>query len=362
MISPADEPNSQCDPRYAALEEVGCPIDLVTHGLGGDVSLASKPGEGTILWSTASSMPLQRADTPTTRKAHVLVGDENEVGVAHVPGGRARQQSVPPQVTGRGLVLVVDDEAMNRDIAQVMLEGLGFEVALAHDGADAVTAITTSDQYAAVLMDCHMPRLDGYAATRAIRALQGEDRHLLIIAHTASSDPDERQRCLAAGMDDFLVKPVDPALLAATLNRWQRRLVTAAQPPAEAMGVLDERQLSALHSLTPEDPSIFHRLLDSFLDSTSQALDEIHSAKVNEDHAQLEHVAHRLKGSALNIGVQHLASVCQHLEDHAARRDPMEIDPLTEQLTTEITRATLALRHVQTHGLPTSRASQPKAY
>ena len=102
-----------------------------------------------------------------------------------------------------------------------MLEGLGFDVEFAEDGREAVSAVTSEPgRFVAVLMDCQMPRLDGYAATRAIREWERPGARLPIIAMTASVVVGEEDRCLEAGMDDFLVKPVDFELLGSTLARW----------------------------------------------------------------------------------------------------------------------------------------------
>lgn len=208
------------------------------------------------MWSTtASVMAAQGADTPSPTR--VSRSGEPEGGVAQPQQSHVEQKPIPPQDIEPGVVLVADDDAVNRTIAQGMLVALGYQVVLARDGAEAVTAIAMGDHYVAVLMDCHMPQLDGYAATRAIRALQqGANRRLPIIAFTASPNPHERQHCIAAGMDDFLAKPAQLDVLAVTLNRWTRhRLeVSAPQPLAQPTGsVLDPARLAMLHALKGDD-------------------------------------------------------------------------------------------------------------
>ena len=117
-------------------------------------------------------------------------------------------------------VLVVEDNTVNQLVATGLLESLGGVVDIANDGVEAVEQLSRSHDYAAVLMDCRMPRLDGFDATRQIRALEPEGQHLPIIAMTASALEGERERCLAAGMDDYLTKPVDVAELERVVRRW----------------------------------------------------------------------------------------------------------------------------------------------
>nr|WP_256473082.1 PAS domain S-box protein [Pseudarthrobacter sp. MDT3-26] len=128
--------------------------------------------------------------------------------------GVPEKQSIP----SRGRVLVVEDNEVNQLVAREMVKRLGYLVDVVPDGAEAVSAIAAVS-YAAVLMDCHMPVMDGIEATRTIR--KGEvTGHLPIIAMTAGALDEDRERCLAAGMDDYLTKPVDSAALEATLDRW----------------------------------------------------------------------------------------------------------------------------------------------
>ena len=120
---------------------------------------------------------------------------------------------------GRGRVLIVEDNAINQLVARGLLDRLGFECDLAGNGQEALAALERSD-YAAVLMDCQMPELDGYAATGELRRREGGLRHTPVIAMTAL-DGDE-DTCLAAGMDACIPKPIDSAVLEAALDRWVR--------------------------------------------------------------------------------------------------------------------------------------------
>ena len=121
-------------------------------------------------------------------------------------------------------ILVVEDDFINQQVAEAMVNGLGYECVLAANGLDALNCLTQGD-FAAVLMDCQMPVLDGYEASAQIRALEGEVRHTPIIAMTANAREGDRERCLAAEMDDYIAKPVRSALLGEMLERWVTPMV-----------------------------------------------------------------------------------------------------------------------------------------
>jgi len=139
-----------------------------------------------------------------------------------VPADDTAASGEAPSATdarGAGRILLVDDSKMNQMVARAMLQRLGYEVDVAGNGADAVLA-ATSAHYDVVLMDCLMPDMDGYEATEMIRRSEGPSRHTTIVALTASALSGDRERCLAAGMDDYLSKPLRPAALETVLGRW----------------------------------------------------------------------------------------------------------------------------------------------
>jgi CheY-like chemotaxis protein len=131
----------------------------------------------------------------------------------------SRPDEVPSRFTGR--VLLAEDYPANQRIARWMLEKLGLEVDLAPDGRQALAKLE-SGTYDAVLMDCQMPELDGYEATRAIRASSGPYQAIPVIAMTAAALPSDRDRCLESGMSDYVSKPVQPSELARVLAKWLR--------------------------------------------------------------------------------------------------------------------------------------------
>lgn len=138
---------------------------------------------------------------------------------AGAPLGQAADAQIPPPGASRPCVLVAEDNHVNQTVAVKWLERLGFDSEVAADGEVALAALERR-RYAAVLMDCHMPRLDGYETTRALRRREGDGERTPVIAMTANAMTGDRERCLDAGMDDYLPKPVRPDTLRAMLARW----------------------------------------------------------------------------------------------------------------------------------------------
>jgi two-component system, sensor histidine kinase and response regulator len=172
---------------------------------GGDISEAQAKEAGIAATLTK---PVQ------LRRLHSTLNEV--VGTRRAP---APAVTTVPVSTGRGLVLVVDDGEINQIVATGMLERLGYAVETADDGSEAVAAIRRTT-YDAVFMDVQMPGMDGYQATAEIRRIEGTIQHTPIIAMTAGALDGDRERCLEAGMDDYISKPIDMATIEQTLTRW----------------------------------------------------------------------------------------------------------------------------------------------
>ena len=179
--------------------------------MGGEIRVASELGQGST-FAFDLEFEVEQLQLP---------GTSPEAGIesGSAPRSENPYESLRPRSTNTARVLVAEDNATNRKLASRMLQRLGYQVILAHDGREAVEMIQ-SEKVAAVLMDCQMPVLDGYEATRQIRQLSGPAASVPIIALTANAMEGDEMRCLVAGMDDYLSKPVDPRQLAETLERW----------------------------------------------------------------------------------------------------------------------------------------------
>lgn len=215
------------------------------------------------------------------------------------------------------LVLVVDDNVANRVVAERMLNLRGCDVVLAPNGAVAVELVR-QQQFDAIFMDCHMPVLDGYAATRQIRAQEQVGR-IPIVAMTASVMPADREAATAAGMDDFLAKPVSLEAFTAVIDRWVRPTErhgppaeTAESPDAEKGQVLDRQVIAELTEVYPA--ARLPNLLQTFRTQGRGHLDEAVNAHASDDRAALREAAHALRGSSLTLGATRLAAAAAAVE------------------------------------------------
>jgi len=125
-----------------------------------------------------------------------------------------------PVSGSRGRALVVEDNAINQEMARAMLDMLGFDVVTASNGREGVAAAAANEDLVVILMDCQMPIMDGLAAARTIRSVEGNGRRVPIIALTGNAMPGDREACVAAGMDDYLAKPFSLSALRSILDRW----------------------------------------------------------------------------------------------------------------------------------------------
>ena len=226
-----------------------------------------------------------------------------------------------------GLVLVVEDNEINRMVVIALLNKRGLQAAVAHNGREAV-AMAAEHDYDAILMDCLMPEVDGFQATRQIREDEGA-RHVPIVAMTALSMPGDRERCFAAGMDDYLSKPIRRTALEAVIDRWlPAELRTGAEgissrdvtPPRAQQGVLDHATVTRLRdTLTPKS---CQELLDIFDEQRQRCVMDIADAVGRGDREEVKRVAHLLKGSSASLGATSLGMCCERLELIDATQTP----------------------------------------
>jgi CheY-like chemotaxis protein/HPt (histidine-containing phosphotransfer) domain-containing protein len=251
-------------------------------------------------------------------------------------------------------VLLVEDNRINQKVATLLLEKLGCRVDIAADGREALRAVGTDD-YDLILMDCQMPVLDGFEATRAIRRREsGTSRRMPIVAMTAAAMKGDREKCIEAGMDDYVSKPVRQGDLSAVLESWYREaapppVVEERHPESSEMNedevVLDPAVIDSLKELADEgDPELFQDLVELFLRDTPGRLDGMREACTAGDARALEAAAHSLKSSCGNMGAMSLATVCRQLEQ-AGRENQLESVPgLIARTESEYERVQSALR------------------
>ena len=243
-----------------------------------------------------------------------------------------------PRLQGRR-VLLVEDAAINQQVASAMLAAMGCQVVLAQDGVAAVQH-AVAQRFDVILMDCQMPVLDGFGATAQIRQAEGPGHRVPIVALTANALNGDRERCLAAGMDDYLAKPFTSAALRERLCHWVAGPAAAQPAPAlpgpgpagpEPRPVLDARALDDIRALAPQG-DLLARMLSLFREDGPQMLARIDQAWQAGDAEAMVFACHRLASSADHLGARRLSGLARQAERQARQQrhcgDPKAVQAL----------------------------------
>ena len=273
--------------------------------MGGKIGLESREGEGSTFWFTAVfEMP------PVTALASAVEPASN-------PQRRCRRSDArrAPVVQREARILLAEDNPTNQFVALAQLGKLGYKADAVANGAEALEALQQG-RYDLVLMDCEMPVMDGYEATRRIR--ERGNSLVPIIALTANAMSGDRDRCIRAGMNDFLSKPVEMAQLADVLAKWTHGsdppvAAPTAEPTAseEAVAVFDSE---ALLNRLMGDRQVAGRIVKGFLEEVPSQLDELRKRLVEADAPGARLLAHALKGSAATVSAVSLHAIALQLE------------------------------------------------
>jgi len=265
-----------------------------------------------------------------------------------------------PPLKNPAHVLVVEDQATNRRVAQLILDTLNCRTDFAANGVEAVEMAGAAIPYDLIFMDCEMPEMDGFTATREIRR-RYPNLSTPIIAMTARALAGDRERCLAAGMSDFLTKPIRHAGLVDMLRQWLPGNSTphissgdesgnAGATPATGISgglppALDQRVLENLRSLAQtQAPGLLGHIFDGFLRDATSRVATIREAVERADAVALHEAAHALQGSSDTVGAHGLAMVAAALGVAASGHEFIEADALTARLTSELARVEAELR------------------
>ncbi|MGH8287003.1 MAG: response regulator, partial [Steroidobacteraceae bacterium] len=225
----------------------------------------------------------------------------------------------------RWSVLLVEDNPTNQRVAQLYLEKLGCDVTLASNGEEAVRAAARTS-FDVVFMDVQMPVMDGLEATRQIRIHEAGGSRVPIVALTASAMREQLDACLAAGMNDFITKPVELPRLKSVLERWSRSPARSGATTTTETAVIDARRF---REVTMGDAELARGLVGTFIDSGRRALADVESGITKGDAALVRRAAHTLKGTSANMGADALRAAAAELE-RAAETQPARTlrDPL----------------------------------
>ncbi|MBY0238754.1 MAG: response regulator [Burkholderiaceae bacterium] len=374
----------------AQLAKAGAPFELVVtdmmmpdeNGAGLVESMRQQPHLAAIpvimlssagmQWHGASGGPVPQVLTKPVRQSELYNALCQALRTSQGgPGQRAIMASANGAATGatrsrvlklQGRVLLAEDNLANQEVALAMLRNLGVEVAVAANGVD-VIALLERQPFDLILMDCQMPVMDGFQATAAVRAAEGPERHIPIVALTANAVAGDRQRCIDSGMDEYLSKPFTQDQLGDMLRRWLHAVQLAPRRDAGAAASSATSTFAALPGAGPEQaggidaqaldtirqlrPGLLLRVLNAWLMESPGLYQDMVEAAAQGDGAALFRGAHTLKNSSANVGARALSQLCAELEQRGRHGQLDEVGDAIAELARHFERTLLELTAIR---------------
>lgn len=315
--------SSEIGPALVALtafDQRGLEAMALRHGF---AAFLTKPVKRGVLFQTLCSAVFGKPVVPN----HIPTVETPLTPENIIIETRAKQTSAP---ANRKLILLAEDNLANQKLAMIQLEKLGFQVETVENGQKAIQAYLQAPyKYAFILMDCQMPEMDGFTATRLIRDEEMKrGLHVPIVAMTANAMQGDREACIAAGMDDYISKPVTLTSLSEAIRRWTKTKEPLMPAPArisqplEEIEPLDHNILASIRELQTEDEADFlTELIDIYLEDSPALMERIHNGLIGGDLQGVQKALHSLKGTSANLGVRAVAAACNELESLLNRDD-----------------------------------------
>jgi len=296
--------------------------------MGGEIGLKSIPGAGSMFWFTAwlsKECDTEKAeDTPLNPSTSQNSSSDTAIDI------RMR----PAQDTH---ILVVDDNKINQMVAEGILSKLGFQTHTAENGRTAIEKLA-ENRYSMVLMDCQMPVMDGFEATKAIQEMASTNKNynLPIIAMTANAIQGDREKCLAAGMDDYISKPLTPQDLVDIVYKWLEKVSTETDNTSISKIQTPVFDHSALLKRILNDEKIMAAILDSFNSNIGEIEKKLKESVLNQNFAEIQLHAHSIKGAASNVSAISTQKIAESIEIAAQNEELDKINKYFSALEKEI--------------------------
>jgi PAS domain S-box-containing protein len=310
---------------------------LPSHGRRGDGERAREAGIAAYLRKPVRQAQLFDCLTAVVTRSAGNPPVVHPLVTQHSMRESVGRRSDPPLSSLR--ILIAEDSLVNQAVALGQLANLGYRAEAVLNGHELLEALETRE-VDVILMDCQMPVMDGFAATAEIRRREGTARHTTIIAMTANALDGDHERCVAAGMDDYLSKPVKADALRVMLARWSKPEAAAAGlsdrdgvPQRARDSVLDQEQLAVLRLIQePGEPDCVTKVIDLYISEATVQVEALHQAVGRDDAVEIKRVAHLLHGSSATMGATRMAALTTRLE----ATDPTHVaEELLSQLDSE---------------------------
>ncbi|RTL73199.1 MAG: response regulator [Hyphomicrobiales bacterium] len=268
----------------------------------GRIAIQSKLGRGTTVTFAATFLNVRSGDVEADRSSR----SEDELTRMIADIGRPAR------------ILIVDDNATNRLVAETMLRDFDMDITMACDGEEAV-ALCEAQAFDLILMDVRMPNMDGLTATRLIRSRDTVNARTTIFAHTANAFPEDKKACTDAGMDGMVAKPVRKRfLLAAVMTALKGTSHDSAHAAGAAAQTDTDFDRETFHRLQQDmEPPALLEVVNLFETETRQSIERLQGLSTENDTTRIASISHALKGAARSLGLNRLASIAAHLEDRA---------------------------------------------
>jgi two-component system, sensor histidine kinase and response regulator len=352
-------------------------IMLTSLGIHGEAQEAREAGISAYLTKPVRQSSLYDAIVKLTARTEPS-------GASTCPGSSGRENGLG---SFNASVLLAEDNPVNQEVCREMLEALGCGVRIADNGLGVLKALSEA-RFDLVLMDCQMPEMDGYEATRRIREMEiggnGNATRHTIVALTAHAMAGDRERCVQAGMDDYLSKPFNMKQLQETIGRWlpcrgsepgkDRAHGSALQAGSDGSGLTDDHPGNAAPPDTggpiiteqhidkqvwasikaienPSSPGLLEKLFGLYLESSSDLMQKMKEAAHQGNLDEMRRTAHTLKSSSANIGAKELSSLCAQMERSAREGDAGHLDTLYGRIDAEYRAVREILGSELTHDL-----------
>jgi CheY-like chemotaxis protein/HPt (histidine-containing phosphotransfer) domain-containing protein len=264
----------------------------------------------------------------------VMSGNDvaGETEIPPIPAQDAVTTSSTPSVPAHGRILIAEDNPVNQKVLVRQLGKMGYSADAVANGIEVLQALARID-YDVVLMDCQMPEMDGYAACRQLRERENGGTHIPVIALTAHAMEGDRDKCLAAGMDDYISKPVDVEELKRKLAHW---LARKSSQGATASAAGDPVDMKMLRRVSDNDPEFMQELVELYLRETETHIDALARAIDAASIREVEQIAHTLAGASITSGMCGVVGPLRELERMARAETMAGADKLLEETRAQI--------------------------